>query len=130
MTDTTDKRLARILLVEDDVPVLDGMRDILELEGYIVMPATNGEEGLEAVEAHSDLPDLIISNVLMPKMDGFTFIQELHKKPQYQQIPFIIESANPNHKTEAVELGAAFFLTLPYDADAFREAVAAALTTT
>lgn len=128
MTQTSNvNHPARILIVDDDALVLSGMREILLLEDYHVITATNGVEGLQALEAHPDAPDLIIANVLMPKMDGLTFIREMQKKRQHKRIPFIIESASPRYKAEAIELGAAFYFLVPYNAEELLEAVANAL---
>ena len=106
----------RILVVEDTVELLYDLKAFLEREGdYTVITATNGMEGLQALEAQTDMPHLIISDIMMPEMDGLTFIEELQKKPQYQHIPIIVLSAKTSSKTEAMELGAAIFVSKPFE---------------
>ena len=106
----------RILVVEDTVELLYDLKEFLEREGnYTVITATNGVEGLQALEAQTDLPHLIISDILMPEMDGVTFLQELQKKPQYTHIPIIILSVSTDRKSEAMELGAAIFVSKPFE---------------
>jgi CheY-like chemotaxis protein len=117
MANTSDvNRPARILVVEDDAHLLAGLRDILEREGYSVITAMNGVEGLQALDEQPDVPDLITSDIIMPEMDGFTFIRELRKKPQYQHIPILTLTARADHESEAKEAGANIFLSKPFDA--------------
>jgi CheY-like chemotaxis protein len=117
MADPSDvNQPVRILVVEDDVLLLSGLRDILEREGYSVITAENGVEGLQALDEQPGVPDMILSDILMPEMDGLTFIRELRKKPQWQHIPILTLTAYP-HKSEAIEVGANLFLSKPFDAE-------------
>src|SRR5262245_22254264 len=85
---------ARVLLVEDEVHLLSGIREILELEDYFVLTATNGVEGLRILNEHrDDPPDVIVSDVMMPHMDGFGFLEEVRKQDFWVTIPFIFLTA-------------------------------------
>lgn len=79
---------SKILLVDDD----KDYRDLIELElrkrGYTVVGASDGEEGIEKVAAEK--PDLIITDIKMPKMDGYTFARNLKKDETSKQIPLIV----------------------------------------
>src|SRR5262249_10497005 len=80
----------RILVVEDEVAVRDLLLDILESAGYRVMGAGNGEEGL--VRMASAVPDLVVSDVNMPRMGGHAFCDAVRARPEWDRIPFIFLS--------------------------------------
>jgi two-component system, sensor histidine kinase and response regulator len=81
----------QILVVEDDLAMSSGIRDVLEMNGYRVQLAENGVEGLKALEASR--PDLIISDIMMPEMDGFEFLEEVRRHPLWAAVPFIFLTA-------------------------------------
>ncbi|HQP11921.1 MAG TPA: response regulator, partial [Candidatus Omnitrophota bacterium] len=81
----------KILLVDDAREILDLMQAMLEGQGYEVIVATNGVEGL--AKAKKDRPQLIIADVLMPEMDGYLFFKELRKDPATERIPVLIITA-------------------------------------
>lgn len=93
----------RILVVEDDLPIREGIVDILEIAGYEVDSAANGKEGLERIQAAQ--PDLIISDIMMPEMDGYAFYKAVHQNPQWAAIPFIFLTAKG--EKEDIRLGRA-----------------------
>ena len=70
--------MVTILAVEDEKAILSSIVDILELDNYDVLTAHNGELGIEI--AREQLPDLIISDVMMPKVDGYKFFQVLQEE--------------------------------------------------
>ena len=80
-------RQLRILLVEDSEDILFLMRSVLEKMGYTVTTAVNGEQGLEAAQASA--PDLIISDIRMPLMDGYELIRCVREAPRLSGIPAI-----------------------------------------
>ncbi|WP_222983396.1 response regulator [Flagellimonas meishanensis] len=106
---------ARILIIEDDTCILDNIAELLELEGYVVFTASDGKIGMEKI--FRSPPDLIICDLLMPKMDGLTLLQKLGKHPKLKKIPFIFSSA----KSEKVDIkrgldsGADDYLVKPFD---------------
>ncbi len=80
--------MAHILLVEDDAILLEMYQAKFELEGHDIKIATNGEECLEALESYT--PELILLDILMPKLNGFHVLKEIKKQPQLRQIPVIL----------------------------------------
>lgn len=84
-----------ILVVEDEVAMLHALYDKFTLEGFYVEKAKDGEDAMELIKM--DKPDLILLDVIMPKMDGITFLKEIRSKAEYDGIPVIILSnLNPN----------------------------------
>jgi len=81
----------RILVIEDDPSTLRLLQYTLEQEGYQVLTASNGLEGLR--KAQNEEPDLIVSDVMMPGMDGFKVCHRLRTEPQTAQLPIFILSA-------------------------------------
>lgn len=91
---TTDEKKATLLVVEDDAHLLWGIRDILELDQYHVLTAQDGQEALDILrDATSPLPDLIVSDIMMPHMDGLQFLEEVRKEKDWVRIPFIFLTA-------------------------------------
>ncbi len=66
---------AIILVLEDDPALLGGIRDILEIQGYKVLTAGNGNDGLSPLRTCDPAPDLIVSDIMMPGMDGYKFLE-------------------------------------------------------
>jgi CheY-like chemotaxis protein len=80
--------MAKIMLVEDDAILVEMYQAKFELEGHDVTVATNGEECLELLE--NNTPELILLDILMPKINGFHVLKEIKKQPQLRQIPVIL----------------------------------------
>jgi CheY-like chemotaxis protein len=114
-------RTGPILVVEDMPNVLELLEVTLRFKGYEVVSAHNGMEGLEMVEKAR--PALIITDILMPRMDGYTFIQKLRtSNTDSSHIPVIILSATyvtPEDKSFAMSLGATRFIEKPIDTEDF-----------
>ncbi len=113
----------KILLVEDTVDLRDNMIELLLMEGYEVSAAVNGEEAMTILKKFS--PDLIITDLLMPKMDGFDFIRNVRDQKNWKKIPILVFSAMPSQGNEkkVLELGANAYLKKPSTLDALVEAV-------
>ncbi|MCU0857156.1 MAG: response regulator [Pontiellaceae bacterium] len=99
--------MARILVIEDDSPVQALFKELLEGEGYSVSLADNGREGL--FQIYEQKPDLIITDIMMPEMDGIEVIQAIHKLDK--NLPIIAISGGMrdlpiNFLTHAKKLGA------------------------
>jgi two-component system sensor histidine kinase/response regulator len=104
-----------ILVVEDDGALLDGLRDILELSGYRVVTARNGAQGLVALEQHR--PDLIVSDINMPRMDGYQFYGQVRAHPEWVSVPFIFLTAK-GEKADVRRgkmLGVDDYITKPFE---------------
>lgn len=82
---------AHILVVEDNDVLRDGLRLLLEVEGYFVISAANGREALDQMSRFT--PDLILSDINMPEMDGYTFFEAVRSRPEWVPIPFIFLTA-------------------------------------
>jgi two-component system sensor histidine kinase/response regulator len=85
--------LHHIFLVEDDESLLIGVSDLLELSGYRVSKAMNGVQALTQLEEMDEPPDLIVSDIRMPKMDGHELLATMRKRPEWLSIPFIFLTA-------------------------------------
>lgn len=81
----------KILLVDDEASVIKVVRRRLETQGYAVVTAADGIEGLE--KAMEERPDLIISDVMMPDLDGYSMIRALRGKPEFAKTPIIVLTA-------------------------------------
>lgn len=103
-----------ILIVEDNRDVREYIRSCLP--GYFAVEATNGEEGLQKVREFE--PHLILSDVMMPKMDGYQFLQILKADPHLCNIPVILLTAKASEETklEGLEAGADDYLAKPFNA--------------
>ena len=119
--------MTTILIIEDDHSVLDNLEDILNLEDFDVITATNGFKGAEAAFHH--LPDLILCDVMMPEMDGHEVVKLLRGEPKTHNIPFIFLTAKADRLDQraAMELGADDYLTKPFRPDEVIKAIQARL---
>ena len=114
-----------ILIVEDVPNVLELLEVTLRFKGYAVITARNGEEALEVISQQR--PVLIITDILMPKMDGYAFVQKLRLNPETRAIPVVFLSATyvtPEDRDFALSLGAARFMEKPIDTEDFLLTVA------
>ena len=94
----------KILVVEDEVPLMNALNDKLTKEGFTVLQAKNGEEGLDI--ALIEKPDLILADILMPKMDGLVMLKKIRESEEGKKIKFIIlTNVNSSEKiAEAMDL--------------------------
>jgi CheY-like chemotaxis protein len=118
-----------ILVVEDVPNILELLDVTLRFKGYPVTTASNGEEALETIP--NDKPALVITDIMMPKMDGYTLAFNLRRNEETSDIPIIFLSATyvtPEDKEFAMSLGAAKFLEKPVDTEDFLLTVAEVLT--
>lgn len=92
----SDKK--KILLVEDEVPMFNALKEKLISHGFEILGARNGQEGVEiALKEH---PDLIVADIIMPKMDGVTMMKKLREDPWGTNVPIIIlTNLNPDDST-------------------------------
>jgi response regulator RpfG family c-di-GMP phosphodiesterase len=108
--------MSRILVVEDQSDMRYMLSSTLSSQGHQVVEARNGEEALWRL--HQQRPDVVISDVLMPVMDGFELCRRLRDDPDYRDLPFIFCSGNFTHSEErgfALELGANRYIEKPVD---------------
>jgi len=105
----------RILVVEDYKPLLAGIRDILETEGYTVSTATDGAQALQMIKEVR--PNLIVADIMMPAMDGYALYKAIHAKPEWMSIPviFLTSKAEKEDLLRGEELGVEGYITKPFD---------------
>ena len=121
--------LGPILVVEDIPNVLELLEVTLRFKGYPVMSARNGAEALEAID--NERPAMVITDILMPRMDGYALVQKLRTNPKTRGIPVVFLSATyitPEDKAFALSLGAVRFLEKPVDTEEFLLTIAEILT--
>jgi len=120
----------KILVVDDDPDILDALTMILEAEGYQVVTARDGVEGLANLKA--EVPDLMILDLLMPKMDGFAVLKQLQdpRRSKYRRIPILIltsvreEASRRRYELETgLELGVDDYVEKPMPPDVLLERV-------
>lgn len=106
--------MERILVIEDEESVRTSICDLLTGVGYDVLEAGNGRSGLELI--NTNYPDLIISDIMMPEMDGHAVLEEVQKNPLTSAIPFIFLTAKVNlsDMRTAMNMGADDYITKPF----------------
>ncbi len=104
-----------VLVIDDETNLLLGLEAVMKRAGYRVVTANNGQQGLAL--AQEVLPDMIISDVMMPPPNGFELRKLLAKDPKTAAIPFIFLSARTAQadKLHALESGADDYITKPFD---------------
>ncbi len=117
-----------LLIVEDNHELRNGLKEMLAFEGYTVLAASSGPEALE--QMNSVNPDLIVSDVTMPGMDGFQFFEAVRARPDGVSIPFIFLSARGDREDVARgrSLGAEDYLVKPLTRSELLSAIQARLT--
>jgi threonine synthase len=104
LTEVAPERFPKIAIVEDTTEARRLIRRILQSQGnFTILEAANGREGLELIQ--SELPDLVVIDLMMPEMDGFTVIEELRKKQETATIPVIVVTAKELTPDEKSRLG-------------------------
>lgn len=120
--------MKKILVIEDQPDMRGNLGIILKMEGYDVMVAGNGREGLKLASEHK--PDLIICDVMMPELDGHGVLKSLREDPATAHLPFIFLTARGEKRDlrAGMNLGADDYLTKPVNASDLIAAVEARLT--
>lgn len=118
---------ARVLLVEDNAANLELARYLLAAAGYDVLLATDGAQGLAL--ARAELPDLIVSDLQMPIMDGYALIAQLRSDPACRAIPVVALTAfsMPGDETRVLQAGFDGYLSKPIEPEEFTSQLAGIL---
>ena len=106
--------MKKVLVIEDMQDVRENIQEILEISGYQVVAASDGAEGVD--QALKETPDLIICDVMMPRIDGFNVLNILSKRPETSDIPFVFLTAKTEKEDfrKGMDLGADDYLTKPF----------------
>ena len=104
-----------VLVIDDDPVILELLRVNFEIEGFDVICAADGEEGLQRAQAEH--PDVVISDIMMPRRDGLQLLSDLKRDPATHDLPVILLSAKAqkNEVQQGLDLGADDYITKPFD---------------
>jgi len=107
----------KILIVDDEVDLVETVRFPLEMEGYHVLVSHNGEDALN--QARKETPDLILLDLMLPKLDGYKVCRLLKFDDRYKHIPILMLTAKTQEKDKALgmETGANEYITKPFEMD-------------
>jgi len=106
-----------ILVVDDCATLRMAVQDILEDEGYQVLSATNGTHALETLRSAQDqaFPDLVLSDIAMPRMDGYALYRAIRKREEWALLPIIFVTAETKAADQAQDQYAAEYIIKPFD---------------
>jgi DNA-binding response OmpR family regulator len=104
--------MKRILIIEDDVSILSGLKDVLTFKSYEVLTAEDGEMGYAA--AGKEKPDLIILDIMIPKMDGFALCRKLRAEGNATPILMLTAKGEEPDKIRGLDIGADDYVTKPF----------------
>jgi CheY-like chemotaxis protein len=110
-----ERKMARILVIEDEAHIRDNLLRFVRLEGHEGLSAADGNAGLQV--ARQQQPDLIFCDVMMPQMNGMEVLAALQSEPALKHIPlvFLSASAESERLEEALRLGASGYVTKPFN---------------
>ena len=111
----TDSHLPRVLVVDDDPLILKVVATVLDMrDAYVVQMVTSADEALAAVD--DQRPALVVTDVMMPGMDGFELTRELRRRPDLERLPIVLLTARDSSadRAEAEEAGGDAYLTKPF----------------
>jgi DNA-binding response OmpR family regulator len=114
-----------ILVVDDDHELSDGLRLVLEREGFRVIQARDGQQGKQAI--YQQRPDLVILDMMMPRMGGYPVLEHFHGKADAPPIIMITANEGSRHKVYAEYLGVIDYIRKPFAMDRLLESVHKAL---
>ncbi|HEY2952663.1 MAG TPA: response regulator transcription factor [Verrucomicrobiae bacterium] len=105
----------RILIIEDELPMRTALKDCLESEGYRVLTAANGEAGLE--RALQEKPDLILLDIMMPRLDGYAVCAELRRLSNPVPILMLTAKGQVEDRVKGLDVGADDYLVKPFSTE-------------
>lgn len=103
----------RVLIVEDEIRLAQTLRDLLEMERYIVDISHDGENGLD--NALSGIYDIVILDVMLPKLDGFSVLRRLRQNKQTVPVLMLTARSELTDRVEGLDCGADYYLTKPFE---------------
>jgi CheY-like chemotaxis protein len=122
-TGSPEASMKKILVVDDNTTIIMLIKTKLAANGFDVISAYNGESGWQAISREK--PDLVLLDIMMPRMDGFQVFEKLLSEPSTNGIPVIFLTASGQREDEkrAMEMGAKHFLTKPFSPNNLLEIV-------
>jgi CheY-like chemotaxis protein len=107
-----------VLIVDDDVRNVFALTSVLEQHGMAVLYAENGREGIETLVQHEDVA-LVLMDIMMPEMDGYTTTEAIRRMPQFARLPIIALTAKAmkGDREKSIASGASDYVTKPVDLD-------------
>lgn len=115
--------MKRLLIVDDELAIVEALQDILSVEGYDVVTAFNGAEGLQRMTAAK--PDLVLLDLMMPVMDGREMLRRMREDATLRDVPVVVMSAGRISDEE--RRSSARFLAKPFELDLLLETISALL---
>jgi CheY-like chemotaxis protein len=115
--------MATIVLADDEPTIREALGEILDLEGHVVLPASDGLSAQERLMVSR--PELIVSDLMMPRMDGLALVRWMRTQPHLRHIPVILMSAIRPPPLEGLE--PITFMAKPLDIESLIQAVATAI---
>ncbi len=108
---------AQLLLVDDEPGLREAVKDYLEESGFKVQVASNAHEGWELMQQNT--PDLVISDIMMPQVDGYQFLKQLREDPRFASLPVIFLTAKgmTSDRIQGYQAGVDGYLAKPFDPD-------------
>lgn len=113
--------MKKILVIDDDATSIRLLQSRLEVEGFRIIIARDGDVGLEKVQ--KEQPELIILDVEMPRMNGYFFITELRKMKGYEHLPIVVLTSHPDKIDVFTAKGIAHYMTKPINFDVLIETI-------
>src|SRR5216683_7652437 len=110
-----------ILIVDDDLELSDGLRIVLEKQGFRVIQARDGQQGKQAI--YQSRPDLVILDMMMPRMGGYPVLEHFRDKPDAPPIIMITANEGSRHKAYAEYLGVIDYIRKPFAMERLLETV-------
>ncbi len=120
--------MAKILVVDDEADLVRLIGYALQIEGYDIVTATNGQDALRAVQ--SERPDLVVLDVMLPDLSGVEVCRRLRDQPATAHLPIMMLSARSqvSDKVKALQAGADEYITKPYNPDELLQTIHALIT--
>ncbi len=111
--------MTKVLIAEDNSTVLETIAFELEMRGYEVLPTSDGQHALSVLQISSPAPDIIVSDIAMPDIDGFRLLELIRAHPVWNTIPVLFLTAfnSPNSIRISKELGVDDYIVKPFQAD-------------
>ncbi|MGK7932897.1 MAG: response regulator transcription factor [Microcystaceae cyanobacterium] len=112
-----------ILIADDDLGIRIAVKDYLELVGYSVITAQNGEEALSLLDRYH--PHLLVSDIKMPKKDGYSLVRHLRQQPEFRLLPvvFLTERDSTEERIEGYKVGCDVYLPKPFEMEELQAVV-------